>query len=178
MDKQLADQISINEINPSNKINKLYREAITTGNAPGNYCKVQILGDERVGKTSLRKNLMGEEFDPEQASTVGIDTRMCNVKDVDEHWQERKDGGGEFDDILRWFCAKTFWKEGEEDGKTQSRFEKIISNAISVLLLIILSIFVFTMSYIVDIPIGRSLCMAAWISCLTLLITKDVKRLT
>ncbi|XP_072033666.1 uncharacterized protein [Amphiura filiformis] len=88
---------------PTNKVNELYHEARSAGCAPGNYCKVQILGDERAGKTSLWKKLMGKKFDPQEPSTLGIDTQMCRVKDVDKSWQEREyEKGSEVEDCVIW----------------------------------------------------------------------------
>ncbi len=87
----------------TNKVNELYRKARASGYAPGNYCKVQILGDERVGKTSLWKKLMGRKFDPKEPSTFGIDTQMCRVQDVDKSWHEKEyEKGSEIADCIVW----------------------------------------------------------------------------
>ena len=94
----------------TNKISELYHQARSSGSAPGNYCKVQILGDERAGKTSLWKKLIGKPFDPEEPSTFGIDTNLCRVKEVDKSWQEReKDKSDDVTDCIVWnFKNKRF----------------------------------------------------------------------
>ena len=94
-----------------NKTRELYNKAATTGAAPGNSCKIQILGDERAGKTSLRKKLMGERFDPEEPSTFGIDTRMCKVNEIDGSWRERRtESVSEYDQIMSWVLADRLHK--------------------------------------------------------------------
>ena len=35
--------------------------------------RIMLLGQDRAGKTSLRKSLLGLPFDPEQESTVGVE---------------------------------------------------------------------------------------------------------
>ena len=101
---------------PTNRINELYQKARLSGSAPGNYCKVQILGDERAGKTSLWKKLMGKQFDPEEPSTFGIDTKMCRVQEVDKSWQERnKEKGDDVTDCVVWnFKNKRLDKDENE----------------------------------------------------------------
>ena len=42
------------------------------GKTKNNHCNLVVLGEERVGKTSLIKGLLGYEFDPDCKSTQGI----------------------------------------------------------------------------------------------------------
>ena len=52
--------------------------------------RIMILGQDRAGKTSLKKSLLGMPFNPEEESTVGVevDPSKCEV-DVDQvtNWQ-------------------------------------------------------------------------------------------
>ena len=63
---------------------ELYQDAVTNGQAPGNMCKIQFLGDARAGKTSLCKKLRGVQFDPNEKPTHGIGTKLCKVNNVDD----------------------------------------------------------------------------------------------
>ncbi|XP_072030193.1 uncharacterized protein [Amphiura filiformis] len=99
------------------KTQELFLEASSNGTAPGKTCKIQILGDERAGKTSLRKKLMGERFDPKEPPTFGIDTRFCKVSEIDESWRERVDEtGSEYERVLSWVLANdlTKWRKSHE----------------------------------------------------------------
>ncbi|XP_072033670.1 LOW QUALITY PROTEIN: uncharacterized protein [Amphiura filiformis] len=106
---------------PTNKVNEFYHEARSAGCAPGNYCKVQILGDERAGKTSLWKKLMGKKFDPQEPSTFGIDTQMCRVKEVDKSWQEREyEKGSEVADCIIWRFKNKHRSEHKNQNKEEA----------------------------------------------------------
>jgi hypothetical protein len=53
-----------------------------------------LIGQERAGKTSLKKSLLGLSFDPKEASTVGIDADpSCFCVDVDhvKNWRRAED---------------------------------------------------------------------------------------
>ncbi|XP_070562813.1 uncharacterized protein [Ptychodera flava] len=85
-----------------------YSNAQQCGKLPFNRTKVMILGDARVGKTSLRRLLTGEKFHPDEPSTEGIETKMYESKDVDDTWQEytsREDD--DFELGSSWYTAKT-----------------------------------------------------------------------
>ena len=51
---------------------KAFLDALLEGKAKNNHCNLVVLGEERVGKTSLIKGLLGKEFDPECKSTQGV----------------------------------------------------------------------------------------------------------
>ena len=108
----------------TNRINELYHKARSSGSAPGNYCKVQILGDERAGKTSLWKKLMGKPFDPDEPSTSGINTKICRVKEVDKGWQERtKDKGDDVTDCIIWNLKNKQPDEDQRKQKSENSYE-------------------------------------------------------
>ena len=52
--------------------------------------RVMILGQDRAGKTSLKKSLLGMPFDPEEESTIGVDVDPSKCKlEVDQvkNWE-------------------------------------------------------------------------------------------
>ena len=71
-----------------------------------------FLGQDRAGKTSLKKSLLGLPFDPNQESTVGVevDPSKCEV-DVDhvKNWmpsEQKKREMSEFEEELARFIAR------------------------------------------------------------------------
>ncbi|XP_070562814.1 uncharacterized protein [Ptychodera flava] len=90
------------------EVKNIYEAAEDVGKLPFNRSKVMFLGDARVGKTSLRRLLMGEQFQIDEPSTEGIDTRMCTAKEVDYSWKESKSQhGNDFEIGASWYTAKT-----------------------------------------------------------------------
>jgi len=87
-----------------------------------------IIGQDRAGKTSLRKNLLGLPFDPKEQSTEGIevDPSKCEI-DVDQvrNWhstRENKAGLSRFSgDISRVVAEKRFHSILSDSGV---KFEK------------------------------------------------------
>ncbi|XP_072014381.1 uncharacterized protein [Amphiura filiformis] len=78
-----------------------------SGRCPSRRRPVQILGDARAGKTSLRKTLMGEEFNPEEYTTEGIETKMCHISTVDSKWHGKDiDGSVEYEEALSWYIVR------------------------------------------------------------------------
>ena len=49
-----------------------FLKALREGKAKNNHCNLVVLGEARVGKTSLIKSLLGLEFDPDCKSTHGV----------------------------------------------------------------------------------------------------------
>ena len=52
--------------------------------------RIMLLGQERAGKTNLKKFLLGIPFDPDEESTVGVtvDPSKCKVEiDQVKNWQ-------------------------------------------------------------------------------------------
>ena len=63
-------------------------EAEKYGKKRNNRISVFFIGQDRVGKTSLKKNLIGKPFDSQEPSTVGIEVDIVEVDEKDEkHWQ-------------------------------------------------------------------------------------------
>ena len=55
-----------------------YLKALREGKTKNNRCNLIVLGEERVGKTSLIRSLLGMDFDPECAPTEGV--KMIQVE--------------------------------------------------------------------------------------------------
>ncbi|XP_077997209.1 uncharacterized protein LOC144450470 isoform X2 [Glandiceps talaboti] len=87
-------------------VHTLYEEGEKSGHLPMNKFKVQILGDSSVGKTSLRKALMGDEFDPREGSTTGIETTTCEYHSVNESWLRIHNRRNEFEENISWYIAE------------------------------------------------------------------------
>ena len=72
---------------------KLVHETVKCGEKKNNRISVLFIGQGGVGKTSLKKSLLGEEFGDKEASTVGIEFDVIEVKDDNKHeaWQRAAD---------------------------------------------------------------------------------------
>ena len=72
---------------------KLVHETVKCGEKKNNRISVLFIGQGGVGKTSLKKSLLGEEFGDNEASTVGIEFDVIEVKENNKHeaWQRAAD---------------------------------------------------------------------------------------
>ena len=70
---------------------QLYLRALMSGKKQIPRCNFLILGEERVGKTSLYLLLVNKPFDPERISTRGIDNTIVDTVDTRhvEDWAEK-----------------------------------------------------------------------------------------
>ncbi|KAL3892182.1 hypothetical protein ACJMK2_004416 [Sinanodonta woodiana] len=69
---------------------KLYRDALSTGNEKDYSIRVMIVGHQGVGKTSLTQRLLGQKVtENETESTEGIDvhTRCCQIDHATGEWK-------------------------------------------------------------------------------------------
>ncbi len=81
----------------------MYLEALREGKEKIPYCSMLILGDERVGKTSLYRQLVGKDFKEDWCQTRGIDNNTVDTVDrraldiESDEWKEKmsseEDGG-------------------------------------------------------------------------------------
>ena len=64
---------------------RAFQKAMQSGKVKVYRGRIMLLGQDRAGKTSLKKSLLGLPFDPKQESTVGVevDPSKCEVE-VDE----------------------------------------------------------------------------------------------
>ena len=69
---------------------KAYNKALTGGKACIKRIPVMLIGQERTGKTSLKKSLKGENFNEKEESTVGIETDSLYFKVSKEIWKSGK----------------------------------------------------------------------------------------
>nr|XP_058947840.1 uncharacterized protein LOC131775724 [Pocillopora verrucosa] len=69
---------------------KAYDKALMGGEACIKRIPVMLIGQERTGKTSLKKSLKGENFDEKEESTVGIETDSFYFKVSTEIWKGGK----------------------------------------------------------------------------------------
>ena len=102
-----------------------YERALQDGYVMVYRGRILLIGQDRAGKTSLKKSLLGLPFDPEEQSTEGIevDPSKCEI-DVDQaarNWQsigEIKPGLLEYSkDVAKTVVEKIFIqdKTSEED---------------------------------------------------------------
>ena len=64
-----------------------YNNALMDGKAYIKRVPIMIIGQARTGKTSLKKSLRGEKFDPKEQSTAGIETDPSYFKVSTEIWR-------------------------------------------------------------------------------------------
>ncbi|XP_070569825.1 uncharacterized protein [Ptychodera flava] len=107
------------------RLEELIEDADVHASLPRYRIQIQLLGDSRVGKTSLRKKLMGEKFDPNEGKTVGIDTEICECTDVDENWRRLGDHHDDYEDGMAWYVAR---KLVEDWGTTEKKYASMTSD--------------------------------------------------
>ena len=67
-----------------------YNKALTEGKTRVKRIPIMLIGQERSGKTSLKKSLQGLQFNPNEDSTVGIDADPSYFKVTTEIWKTGK----------------------------------------------------------------------------------------
>ena len=73
---------------------RAYENALRNGKVKVYRGRIMLIGQDRAGKTSLKKNLVGMPFDPQQQSTDGIEVDPFKFEyDIDQvkNWK-RTDG--------------------------------------------------------------------------------------
>ncbi|XP_020614950.1 uncharacterized protein LOC110053100 isoform X2 [Orbicella faveolata] len=65
---------------------EVYNNALAEGKASVKRVPLMLIGQDRSGKTSLKKSLKGIVFDPDEDSTVGIDVDRYHFKVTTETW--------------------------------------------------------------------------------------------
>ena len=72
---------------------RAFQKAMKSGKVKVYRGRIMLLGQDRAGKTSLKKSLLGLPFDPQEESTVGVevDRSKCELE-VDEvqNWMPSK----------------------------------------------------------------------------------------
>ncbi len=101
-----------------------YQEALQIGSVQVFRGRIMLLGQERAGKTSLKKSLLDIPFDPREESTVGVevDPSKCEVEvDQVKNWQlieQKKLDVSEFKEAIAKMIVKDLKKSKDEDQKT------------------------------------------------------------
>ena len=91
---------------------RAFQKALQTGTVKVYRGRIMLLGQDRAGKTSLKKSLLGLPFDPNQESTVGVEVDRSKYKlEVDEieNWtpSKRKERDvSEFEEEIARFIAR------------------------------------------------------------------------
>ena len=89
-----------------------------------------LIGQDRAGKTSLKKSFLGLPFDPNEQSTDGIEIDPSKFEiDVDnvKNWRrtDEKVGVSQFaDDLARMVAEKLDEKKNVRDESKEGRFQK------------------------------------------------------
>ena len=100
--------------------------------------RIMLLGQDRAGKTSLKKSLLGIPFNPEEESTVGVEVDPSKFEvDVDQvkNWQRtelKKLDVSEFADDIARIIAKDL-TETEIDQRNIDDKNSVIQQVISFL---------------------------------------------
>ena len=73
--------------------NAVVSETLKHGKKKNNRISLLFIGQDGVGKTSLKKSLLGEESDEKEPSTIGIEFDVVEVNDNDkfEPWRRAAD---------------------------------------------------------------------------------------
>ena len=97
-----------------------FQKAMRKGSVQVYRGRIMLLGQDRAGKTSLKKSLLGIPFNPEEESTVGVEVDPSKFEvDVDQvtNWQRtepKKLDVSEFADDIARIIAKDL-KDTKED---------------------------------------------------------------
>ena len=100
-----------------------YGNALKTGKVKVYRARIMLIGQDRAGKTSLKKSLLGLPFNPEEDSTDGIEVDPSKFEvDIDQvtNWTltDKKQSASEFASDLAKMVAKEIQerdKDKEED---------------------------------------------------------------
>ena len=111
----------------------LYEKALKEGSVNVYRGRVLFVGQDRAGKTSLKKSLLGLPFNPKEQSTEGIEVNpsVCEIEvDQVKNWNstsENKPSLAEFsEDISRMLAENQYhwiFNEAKEDSGKESALE-------------------------------------------------------
>ena len=79
---------------------EIFNKALLEGKAQVTRMQLTVVGDIGAGKTSLVRNLSGEEFVEERNETHGIDTSMVEMTELDDSWHAADLNKSHVDEIL------------------------------------------------------------------------------
>lgn len=78
----------------------IFNKALMEGKARVTRMQLTVLGNVGVGKTSLVRNLSGEDFEEERTETHGIMTSMVEMTELDSSWHTADLNSSHVDEIL------------------------------------------------------------------------------
>ncbi|XP_015768799.1 PREDICTED: uncharacterized protein LOC107347432 isoform X3 [Acropora digitifera] len=103
---------------------RAFQKAMKSGKVKVYRGRIMLLGQDRAGKTSLKKSLLGLPFDPDEESTVGVemDKSKCELE-VDEvqNWMPSKRKKGEmseFEEELAKFIVRSLTESEADDNNS------------------------------------------------------------
>ena len=107
------------------KAERAFQKALQTGTVKVYRGRIMLLGQDRAGKTSLKKSLLGLPFDPNQESTDGVevDRSKCKLEvDEVEKWmpskrKEREESEFE-EEIVRFIVRDLTESEADDNDST------------------------------------------------------------
>jgi len=110
---------------------QLYEKALKDGSVNVYRSRILLIGQDRAGKTSLKKSLLGLPFDPQEKSTEGIQVNLsvCEIEvEQVRNWnstKENKPSLTEFsEDISRMLAEKQYdWILDEAKKNTEMNEE-------------------------------------------------------
>ena len=97
-----------------------YGNALKTGKVKVYRARIMLIGQDRAGKTSLKKSFLGVPFDPEEDSTDGIEVDPSKFEvDIDQvkNWKrtDKKLSVSQFAFDLAKMVAKEIQEQGKEE---------------------------------------------------------------
>ena len=97
-----------------------YGNALKTGKVKVYRTRIMLIGQDRAGKTSLKKSFLGVPFDPEEDSTDGIEVDPSKFEvDIDQvkNWKrtDKKLSVSQFAFDLAKMVAKEIQERGKEE---------------------------------------------------------------
>ena len=104
---------------------RAFQKALQNGTVKVYRGRIMLLGQDRAGKTSLKKSLLGLPFDPNEESTVGVevDRSKCKLEvDEVENWmpsKRKKHQVSELEEEIARFIVRDFTEsEGDDSNST------------------------------------------------------------
>ena len=100
---------------------RAFQKALQTATVKVYRGRIMLLGQDRAGKTSLKKSLLGLPFDPNKESTVGVEVDLSKCKlEVDEveNWmpsKRKKREVSEFEEEIARFIARDLTESEADD---------------------------------------------------------------
>ena len=110
---------------------RTFQKAMRTGKVKVYRGRIMLLGQDRAGKTSLKKSLLGFPFDPKEECTVGVevDRAKCELEvDKVENWmpsKRKKREVSEFEEAIAKFIVKDLTESEIDDNGSTSTYPNV-----------------------------------------------------